>query len=150
MKLNKMKKEDLEVLSYTDLTEMILKENKKPMKTADIFKMICELLELTEEDYTNKIGDFYTSMTTDKRFILLESAQWDLKDNHKVEINLDLEDDDDDAYLEEDEIVEEEKEDEEEDSDNSIDITDDEVDIDNDDDMEDLTIVTDDELDDVE
>ena len=149
MKLNKMKKEDLEVLSYTDLTEMILKENKKPMKTADIFKMICELLELTEEDYTNKIGDFYTSMTTDKRFILLESAEWDLKDNHKVEINLDLEDDDDDAYLEEDEIVEEETE-AEEDSDNSIDITDDEVDIDNDDDMEDLTIVTDDELDDVE
>lgn len=148
MKLNKMKKEDLEVLSYTDLTEMILKENKKSMKTADIFKTICNLLDLSDEDYTNKIGDFYTSMTTDKRFILLESAEWDLKDNHKVEINLEEEDDDDDAYLEEDEIIEEETSEDDEDSDNSIDITDDEVDIDDDNDMEDLTIVTDDELDD--
>ena len=137
MKIEKMKKEELEVLSYTDLTEMILKENKKAMKTADIFKKICNLLELTDEDYSNKIGDFYTSMTTDKRFILLENAEWDLKDNHKVEINLD-EDDEDDEYVEEEEV----------DEDNSVDITDDEVDLDDEDDMEDLTIVTGDELDD--
>lgn len=144
MKIEKMKKEELEVLSYTDLTEMILKENKKAMKTADIFKKICNLLELTEEDYSNKIGDFYTSMTTDKRFILLENAEWDLRDNHKVEINLDL-DDEDDEYVEEEEI---EEESEEVDEDNSVDITDDEVDLDDEDDMEDLTIVTGDELDD--
>ena len=144
MKIEKMKKEELEVLSYTDLTEMILKENKKAMKTADIFKKICNLLELTEEDYSNKIGDFYTSMTTDKRFILLENAEWDLKDNHKVEINLD-EDDEDDEYVEEEEIEEDA---EEVDEDNSVDITDDEVDLDDEDDMEDLTIVTGDELDD--
>ena len=144
MKIEKMKKEELEVLSYTDLTEMILKENKKAMKTADIFKKICNLLELTDEDYSNKIGDFYTSMTTDKRFILLENAEWDLRDNHKVEINLDL-DDEDDEYVEEEEIEEEA---EEVDEDNSVDITDDEVDLDDEDDMEDLTIVTGDELDD--
>ena len=145
MKLEKMKKEDLEILSYTDLTEMILKESKKSIKTADIFKKICELLELSEEDYTNKIGDFYTSMTTDKRFILLENAEWDLRDNHKIEINLD-EDDEEDEYLDEEEIEDEETE--ETDEDNSIDITDDEIDLDDDDDMEDLTIVTGDELDD--
>ena len=143
MSLKKMKKEDLEVLSYTDLTEMIIKENKKAMKTADIFKKICNLLELTDEEYTNKIGDFYTSMTTDKRFILLENAEWDLRDKHKIEINLDEEDEDE--YIEE--VVEEEK-DEEVDEDNSVDITDDEVDLDDDNDMEDLTIVTDSELDD--
>ena len=63
MKLKDMKKEELEVLSYTDLTEMILKENKKPMNTPSIFKKICDLLELSEEEYTNQIGDFYTSLT---------------------------------------------------------------------------------------
>ena len=147
MKLEKMQKEELEVLSYTDLTEMILKENKKPMKTPDIFKKICSLLELTDEDYSNKIGDFYTSMTTDKRFILLENAEWDLRDKHKIEINLDL-DDEDDEYVEEEEVEEETSE--EEDEENSVDITDDEVDLDNEDGMEDLTIVTSDELDDDE
>jgi DNA-directed RNA polymerase delta subunit len=43
MKIDKMKKTELEQLSYTDLTELILKENKKSMNTADIFKRICKL-----------------------------------------------------------------------------------------------------------
>ena len=140
MKLKEMSKEELEVLSYTDLTEIILKENKKAMNTPSIFKKICELLELGEEEYANQIGDYYTSLTTDKRFILLDTAEWDLKDKHKVEINLDEEDE------EEDEVFDEEDDDEEleEVEDESIEVTDDEVDLD--DGMEDLTIVDDDEL----
>ena len=140
MKLKNMKKEELEILSYTDLTEMILKENKKPMNTPSIFKAICELLELSDEEYANKIGDYYTSLTTDKRFILLDSAEWDLKDKHKVEIVLD-EEDEEEIFEEE---IDEEDELEEETMDESIEITDDEVDLD--DDMEDLTIVDDEDL----
>lgn len=138
MKLKDMKKEELEALSYTDLTEMILNENKKPMNTASIFKKICELLELSDEEYANKIGDYYTSLTTDKRFILLESAEWDLKDKHKVEIVLDEED--------EEEVFEDEdtEEDEIEDLSESVEVTDDEVYLD--DDMGDLNIVDEDEI----
>ena len=138
MKLKDMKKEELEVLSYTDLTEMILKENKKPMNTASIFKKICNLLELSDDEYTNKIGDYYTSLTTDKRFILLDSAEWDLKDKHKVEIVMDDEDEE-----EEEEEYDEDLDDENEENDEneSLEITDDEVDLDDDDDMDDLTIV---------
>lgn len=139
MKIKEMKKEELEVLSYTDLTEMILKENKKPMNTANIFKKICDLLELSEEDYSSKIGDYYTSLTTDKRFLLLDTAEWDLKDKHKVEIVLD-EDDEDEMSFDEEEL--------EEDEDESIEITDDEVDLDDSDDLGDLSIVNDDELED--
>ena len=131
MKLKEMTKEELELLSYTDLTEMILKENKKPMNTPSVFKKICELLELSEEEYSEKIGDYYTSLTTDKRFILLDTAEWDLKDKHKVEIVLD-EDDEDEMTFDEEEL--------EEDEDESIEITDDEVDLD------DLSIVDDEDL----
>jgi len=140
MKLKDMKKEELEALSYTDLTEMILTENKKPMNTANIFKKICELLELSDDEYANKIGDYYTSLTTDKRFILLESAEWDLKDKHKVEIVLD-DDEDDEVFEDEDSDTEET-----EDLSESVEVTDDEVDLD--DDMEDLNIVGEDELED--
>lgn len=143
MKLKDMKKEELEVLSYTDLTEMILKENKKSMNTLNIFKHICELLSLSEEEYTNAIGDYYTSLTTDKRFILLDNAEWDLKDKHKVEINLSEDED------EEDEIYEEDTQDSsiDEDMSESIEITDDEIDLsDDDDDLDDLTIVSEEEL----
>ena len=144
MKLKNMKKEELEVLSYTDLTEMILKENKKSMNTASIFKTICELLGLSEEDYSNKIGDYYTSLTTDKRFILLNNAEWDLRDKHKVEIVLD-EEDEEDEYSEED-MDEEGTEESDDNMDESVEITDDEVDLDDSDDLEDLTIVDDDEI----
>ncbi len=146
MKLKDKSKEELEVLSYTDLTELILKENKKPMSTKDIFMTICELLELSDEEFTNKIGDFYTSLTTDKRFILLENAMWDLKDKHKVEIVLD-EDDEDEEYADEEE--QEEDEEDIEDTDESVEITDDEVDLDDDDDMDDLTIIDGDEEEDI-
>lgn len=141
MKLKNMKKEELEALSYTDLTEMILTENKKPMNTANIFKTICELLELSDEEYANKIGDYYTSLTTDKRFILLESAEWDLKDKHKVEIILDEDDDDEEVFEDEEDN---EDIDDTEDFSESVEVTDDEVDLD--DDMEDLNIVGEDEL----
>lgn len=142
MKLKEMSKEELEVLSYTDLTEMILKENKKAMNTPSIFKKICELLELGEEDYTNQIGDYYTSLTTDKRFILLDTAEWDLRDKHKVEIDLSA--DDEEEFDEESEDEDLEDEEVEETEDESIEITDDEIDLD--DDMEDLTIVDDEDL----
>ena len=125
MKLKDMKKEELEVLSYADLTEMILKENKKAMNTPSIFKKICDLLELGEEEYTNQIGDYYTSLTTDKRFILLDSAEWDLKDKHKVEIV--MEDDEDEDAIFEEESDEDEDLDDETVEDESIEITDDEI-----------------------
>lgn len=141
MKLKNMKKEELEALSYTDLTEMILTENKKAMNTASIFKTICELLELSDDEYANKIGDYYTSLTTDKRFILLDTAEWDLKDKHKVEIVLD--EDDDEEVFDEEAFDEEEVEDEENFSE-SVEVTDDEVDLD--DDMDDLNIIGEDEL----
>ena len=59
MKLKDMPKAELEILSYTDLTYMLLKENKKPMNTPSIFKEICNLLGYTDEEYSNKIGDYY-------------------------------------------------------------------------------------------
>ena len=147
MKLKGKSKEELEVLSYTDLTELILKENKKPMSTKDIFMSICEMLELSDEEFTNKIGDFYTSLTTDKRFILLDNAMWDLRDKHKVEIVLD-EDDDEEEYSDEEELDEEEDEDIDE-TDESVEITDDEIDLDDEDDMDDLTIIDGDEEEDI-
>ncbi len=140
MKLKNMSKEELETMSYTDITYMILKENKT-MNTAELFKKICNLLELTEEEYGEKIGDYYTSLTIDKRFHMLENGEWDLMENHKVELQLD-----DDEEIESEEETEEETETEnEEENIDSLDSLEDELD-DVDDDTLDLSIVTEDEL----
>lgn len=103
MKLSKMSKNELELYSFTDLAAMILKEEKKSLSTSEIFKRICKLLDMSDDDYANKIGDFYTTLTTDKTFILLDDATWDLRDRHSVQVNLedDTEDEEDLAETEE-------------------------------------------------
>lgn len=140
MLLKDMSKEDVELLSYTDLTNLILTENKSSMNTPTIFKKICDLLGYSEEEYMDKIGDFYTSLTIDKRFVLLENHEWDLRERHAVELVLDDEDEDDEEALEEEneeEVLDEEVEDE-------MISSEDELDTD-DDDLDDLTVISDEE-----
>lgn len=137
MNLNEIPVEELELLSYTDLTYKLIKENKKAMNTPSLFKEICNLLEYSDEDYAEKIGDYYTSLTIDKRFVLIGS-EWDIRDNHSIEIVID----DDDEIVIDDDIEEDEEVIEEEEKD-----IDEVIDDDIDDDIDELSIVTDDELD---
>lgn len=144
MELKKMTKEELEALSYTDLALLIVKNDKKTMNTPTIFKKICELLNLSDAEYEARIGDFYTSLTTDKRFILLDDATWDLREKHSVKISFDEDEEDEDEEIDmtEDEEETEEEETEEDDMETAID---DEDIPDDDDDMDDLSIVEEDE-----
>lgn len=145
MELKNKSKEELELLSYTDLTELILKENKKPMNTPAIFKNICEMLGYSDLEYTEKIGEFYTSLTTDKRFVFLDTAEWDLKDNHSIPLIIDDDEDIEEEIEEDDEIEEVEDENIEDDIDvDDITIDDD---LDDDEDIEDLAIVDDEDMD---
>ena len=146
MKLNKMSKNDLELLSYTDIAKMYLQENKTTMNTADLFKNIFTLLELSESEYEEKIADFFESLTTSKEFILLEDGKWDLKSNHKVKVK--IEDIDDENSEEEEEEEEIDDSEEEADDIDKINNDDDYIDDEPDDDLADLTIVDEDELED--
>lgn len=144
--LSKMSKENLEMLSYAKIAELYLKENKKPMNTADLFKEVCKLLELSDSEYQERIGDFFESLTTSKEFILLNDGNWDLRINHSVKIDIDdiyeeadsEEDDNEDGY--DDENMSEEDNYDDDYTDNS----DDDI---LDDDYADLNIVDDEELD---
>ena len=137
-----MTKEELEVLSYTDLTYLLLKENETALKTPDLFRQICGLLEYNDDDYAAKIGDYYTSLTTDKRFILLDGGMWDIRDRHSVEIVIDDEDEEEETEMDETDDEAENTE-VEEDIDSVID--DDIIDDDIVDD-EDLTVITEEEI----
>lgn len=137
-----MSKEELELLSYTDLTYMILKENKKSMNTPTIFKKICDLLGYSDEEYSAKIGDYYTSLTIDKRFVLLDNAEWDLRDHHSIEIVIDDEEDDESDMVEEEDDIEAEPEEIDEDDIDDID----EEDPEDTSDIEELSIIADEEI----
>lgn len=148
--LNEMGKDNLELLSYTKIAEMYLREKKKTMNTADLFREICKLLELGEEEYQEKIGDFFESLTTSKNFILLNDGNWDLKENHSVKIDMnDIYDDSDSSINdEEDNNTDEEDINEDDYEDNSYDDEINEEVDDIGDDYDDLTIVDENELDD--
>ena len=112
--IRKMSKEELELMSYNDIAYYLLKE-KKDINTAELFKEICSMLEMDDKQFENKIGDFYTSLTNDQRFILLDSGNWDLKENHsikalKIDDMLDEIDDIDIDDVVDDGEIEEEKE----------------------------------------
>ena len=142
--LNNKSKEELELLSYTKIAELYLKENKKTMNTADLFREVCRLLELGDHEYQDKIADFFESLTTSKDFILLNDGNWDLKINHSVKIDMDdiYEESDSEEEILEDDIGISEEDDYEDDS------YDEDIDADDiDDDYSDLTIVDEDELD---
>ena len=147
MKLKDMDIQELELMSYADITYRLLKENNKTMTTPVLFRAICDLLEFTDSEYENKIGDFYTSLTIDKRFVMLPNNEWDIRDNHSIELVMDEEDEEE--SLSDEEETEEEIEDLDEENEENIDDINDDEDLDDDDDM-DLSIVSDEELEDEE
>lgn len=147
MKLNKMKKEDLELLSYKDITSMLIEENGA-MNTLDLFKNIVSLLELPKSALENKIGDYYTTLSTDKNFVLLENGVWDLRKNHTSDkvLKTDQDDYEDEEEVEEDEEkVDMEEQIDEDDYDSQVSSEDDFDD--GDDDLKDLVVLDEEELD---
>lgn len=144
MNVRQMPLEDLELLSYTDIAYELLKLDKKSRKTNDLFKEVCNLLQISEDDMLDMIGDFYTTLTTDKRFILLDTAEWDLRDAHSVKTIID--DEEDEEVDDEEEETEEEPEETEDEAvtDNIEDFDDQDDDMD---DLEDLAIVSEEEMD---
>ena len=142
MSIRKKKLEELELMSYNDIAYEIIKEDKKKYDTKKLFKEVCNLLELDEDTYLEQIGDFFTALTTDGRFILLDSKSWDLKENHKVKVVIDDgdEEDIDEGIIDED--ASEDEEDLEDDySDEAIDDS-----KEDEEDLQDLTIVDEEDI----
>ena len=141
-----LKKENLENMSYKDISYLLL-ENSSSLNTLELFTKIVELLELPSSTIDNKIADFYTTLTTDKRFVMLD-GKWDLRTRHpsdKVIVKVDDLDEEDETGLsgeEEEENVDNEFE---EDEYGDGDASEDEFD-DNDDDLKDLVVLDENEL----
>ena len=99
MKTTKLTSEELELMSYTDVANLVLTENGKKMKIQDLFAKVIKLMQLPESYFESKIGDFFALLSTDKRFIMLEKGYWDLRVNHSQKIVIENDE-------EEEEIVE--------------------------------------------
>lgn len=141
MNIKKMSKDELELLSNKDITNLLLEEKGK-QTTPDLFKKIIKLLELPESTFDAKIGDYYTSLTTDRRFLLLDDGKWDLRSRYTSDKIIKVDEEEDDEDIEE--VVSDDEEDEDEDFD-STENNDSDID-DSEEDLKDLVILDEDEL----
>ena len=141
--MKSIKKEDIVNLSYKDITNIILENSDNGLNTLDLFTQIVELLELPKSTIDTKIVDFYTSLTTDKRFLLVDGL-WDLRSRHTSDKVLVMPEEDIDE--DEEENIDEMEEEIEEDT-SYDDIDDDSSYDDDDDELSDLVVLDEDEMD---
>ena len=143
MKKLTLTEEQLESMSYADVAQFILENNTKPISLQDLFKEVIRLMGLPESDFEAHIFDFFTLLSNDKNFIMLDKGMWDLTVRHqnKISISKDTESDDE-------EEVEENLDEEIEEDDSEVNYDDSSLDDDQvEDDFKDLVIINDDELD---
>ena len=141
MKIKDYTKAELEAMSYDDIALMILTESNKQMKVNELFKEVCNLLELSEDVFVDKLPAVFDVLSTDHRVIRLENGLWDLKTKHSTKVDIDNDDEDE---IETEDIDQEIEEPIEEDEDIYNENEDDEID-DDDDDLKDLVIIDDDD-----
>ena len=141
MSIKNLTKEDIDTLSYEELAYLIIQDKHSKRKLIDIFKKICELKNMNEKEFEDKIADFYDLISTNKEFLVLEKGYCDLRKNHTPNVIIDDEDDVDTEEIEEN--IEDDVEETEEDIyyDNSSD----EDDVDTDDELSDFIVVDEDD-----
>lgn len=139
MKLKDISREELEMMGYAELAEIVLNDKKKKMKIADIFKEICKALGLTDQEYEDRISEFFEVVSTNKLFTILPQGYCDLNKRHNTKVVID---DEEDLQLDEEIESEEEIETEEEDEIFYDENEDDDV---ADDDLQDFVVVDEDE-----
>ena len=110
MKLSEIPKDELELMGYDDIALLVLQETGKKMKLNDIFKKVCNLLELPDSILEEHLVDFFELMSTNKKFIMLENGYWDLQTRHKLDVV--IEEDDEEEEISDEEEIEEETEEE--------------------------------------
>lgn len=141
MSIKNLTKEDIDTLSYEELAYLIIQDKHSKMKIIDIFKKICELKNMNEKEFEDKIADFYDLISTNKEFLVLEKGYCDLRKNHTPNVIIEDEDDIDTEEIEEN--IEDDVEETEEDIyyDNSSE----EDDVDTDDELSDFMVVDEDD-----
>lgn len=140
MKLREIPKDELELMGYDDIALIVLQESGKKMKLADIFKKICNVLELPESSYEDELMAFFEKMSINKKFVMLDNGYWDLQSRHNLHMVVEDMEEDEEIIDDNTDEVEDDINDEEREDDIYYDKDDENDDVD-DDDLADLMIV---------
>lgn len=85
MNIRELSQEELKEESFVDLAFALLEETHETKLFLEIVKEVEKLLGWTREDSTPKLGQFYTDMNIDGRFLILGENRWGLREWYPVE-----------------------------------------------------------------
>ena len=98
--------------SMVEVGYELLVKKQGPQKFNKFWGEVSEVLGLEENEAENYVSDFYTNLSLDERFVLLEDNTWDLRERQSFDkVHIDM----NDIYSEIDEEEKELKDGEEED-----------------------------------
>ena len=84
---------DYSQISMVDLAYQIMKERTQPIDFYELWSIICEKKQFTEEEIDENESNFYTNITLDGRMITTGENRWDLRVRHKFEdVHIDMND----------------------------------------------------------
>jgi DNA-directed RNA polymerase subunit delta len=97
--------------SLLDTAFAIMSASKKEIAFMDLFNQVAKELALTDDEKKAMIGEFFTELTLDGRFVALTDNGWDLRARHTYEkVHIDV----NDVYSDVEEGDEDEEDEEEE------------------------------------
>ena len=85
MKLANLSKEEVSELALIEIANLLLIEKKEAIDFKVMMDKIQKLLGLTDEEVSAKMGQFYTDLNVDGRFISIGDNRWGLKGWYPVE-----------------------------------------------------------------
>ncbi|WP_031589332.1 DNA-directed RNA polymerase subunit delta [Kandleria vitulina] len=101
---------DYSQISMVDLAYQIMQERTQPIDFYELWSIICEKKQFTEEEIDENESNFYTNITLDGRMITTGENRWDLRVRHKFE----------DVHIDMNDIYSEEEASDEDDQDDSV------------------------------
>ena len=79
--------------SMIDVAFSVLTQADKILKFNELYDLVCEKVELTEEEKLDRISEFYTNLSLDGRFVTLGDNEWDLRSHQTYDkVHIDMND----------------------------------------------------------
>lgn len=79
--------------SLIELAYEFVKSSKEPVAFSKIWEYVKANSGLSEEELNQKVGQFFTNMMLDGRFVTLGENEWDLRERHTFDkVHIDMRD----------------------------------------------------------
>ena len=88
-----MEEKEMNEKSLIELAYDFVSASKNPISFEALWKQIVKEKELSEADAATKVGQFYTNLLLDGRFVNLGNNVWDLRSRHTFDkVHIDMRD----------------------------------------------------------